>query len=168
MKSLRALTDCVDDDRMIESVPPWRETFKGELSKSTAKQVLGGRLSRLPQYKAVARNLMKKYKGYEINFSGHSYGAANLIEMLSDGTIDPGQIGYAVALNSPMLRNKHWKRKADEVFNGKHKNIWNIHCSSPYPTSLQTKTMAVADTRSFVALHSSCSCFVYFLICVFA
>jgi len=43
-----------------------------------------------------------------------------------DGVVDPGRIGYAVCLNAPMLRNKKWKGKVDEFFNGKNKNVWNV------------------------------------------
>ncbi len=49
-----------------------------------------------------------------------------MIQLFVDGVIDPGKIAYAVCLNSPMLRNKEWKTKADEFFNNSHKNVFNI------------------------------------------
>ena len=97
--------------------------FAGELSADAAGQVAThlDRTRRLKYRKAIDM-LLKKYNGREIDVTGHSNGAMNLIDMLADGDLDGTAADFFV-MNSPAVRDDAWMKKINSYLTRKPDSV---------------------------------------------
>ena len=99
-------------------------SLSGELSPDTMRQVLmtGVDKTRRVKYRVLLNQVLKKYYGWNISVAGHSNGALNLIDLLSDGDVNQEAATFLV-VNPPVVRDKQWRNKVNAYITHKPDHV---------------------------------------------